>query len=173
MEIMVWSERLATGIEEIDNQHKRIVTLVNQLHKIKQSGNFVAIGEVIEEMVDYALSHFAFEEEIMEAANYRFRGAHKRVHDLFVRKIPEFQKRFAAGENISDELHRMLVRWLYNHISNEDQGYVKSIKEYLRAQDSTEANTSGIVNLVPDELPQKPAPVKTRWNWLKWFFGGA
>ena len=56
-------------------------------------------------------------------------------------KIPEFQARFEAGEDITEELHTMLVRWLYNHIRGDDQGYVESIKKFLH-EDSVPDYTS-------------------------------
>ena len=68
-------------------------------------------------------------------------GPHRRVHELFAMKIPEFQARFEAGEDITEELHTMLVRWLYNHIRGDDQGYVESIKKFLH-EDSVPDYTS-------------------------------
>ncbi len=131
MNTLQWGPELETGIPELDTQHKRIVFLVNHMYETRQSKDLEAVGDVITEMVDYALSHFAFEEALMEDAQYRFLGPHKKVHELFTRKIPEFQARFSAGEDITEELHTMLVRWLYNHICGDDQGYVESIKTFL------------------------------------------
>ena len=86
------------------------------------------LSDVIGEMVDYTMSHFAFEESLMENAGYLFSGPHKKVHDLFVRKVAEMQSRFEGGEDVTEELHGMLSRWLFNHIRNEDHGYVDSAK---------------------------------------------
>ena len=139
MEILQWSPKLATGIPEIDNQHRRIVAMVNQMREAMESGDTEAVGRVIPEMVDYTISHFAFEEALMEEAGYRFLMPHQRVHQLFTRRIPEFQARYEAGEDVLEELHTMLVRWLSNHIQGEDQGYVASIKA-LMAEKSGEAS---------------------------------
>ena len=127
-----WTSDLDTGIAEIDNQHRRILDYINKLNDLRQTPDRTGVGEVIGEMVDYTMSHFAFEESLMENAGYLFAGPHKKVHDLFVRKVAEMQSRFDAGEDVADELHGMLSRWLFNHIRNEDHGYIDSAKAYLR-----------------------------------------
>lgn len=131
MKRMEWGPDLETGIQEVDTQHKRIVNLVNQMQAARLNKDMETVASVITEMVDYTLSHFAFEEALMEDAGYRFLGPHRRVHELFAMKIPEFQARFGAGEDITEELHTMLVRWLYNHIRGDDQGYVESVQKFL------------------------------------------
>lgn len=132
MAYLHWVPELDTGIAEIDTQHKRILDYINKLHDLRSSPDRAALGDVIGETVDYTLSHFAFEESVIESAGYMFAGPHKKVHELFTRKVAEMQSRFDAGEDIATELHGMLSRWLFNHIRNEDHGYVDTAKAYLR-----------------------------------------
>jgi hemerythrin len=132
MPTLVWTPDLDTGIAEIDRQHRRIVDYINTLNELRHTHDRNALGDVIGEMVDYTMSHFAFEESLMENAGYLFSGPHKKVHDLFVRRVAEMQSRFDGGEDVTEELHRMLSRWLFNHIRNEDHGYIDSAKAYLR-----------------------------------------
>ena len=132
MGILHWVPELDTGIAEIDIQHKRIVDYINKLHELKDSHDREALGEVIAETVDYTISHFAFEESMIENAGYMFAGPHKKVHELFTRKVAEMQSRFDSGEDVTGELHGMLSRWLFNHIRNEDHGYIDSVNAYLR-----------------------------------------
>ncbi len=126
-----WSSELETGIEVIDQQHRRIVDLINQLYVAQRDHSREVIGEVLSELVDYTLSHFAFEEELMEEAGYVFGQAHKRVHETFTRRVSEYRMRFEAGEDVTDELRSMLSRWLFNHIRNDDKAYSESVKWYL------------------------------------------
>lgn len=132
MAILNWVSDLNTGIEEIDRQHRRIVDYINRLYELRETPDRKLLGEVIGETVDYTLSHFAFEEGMIEEAGYMFSGPHKRVHELFIRRVTEIQMRFEAGEDVSNELHGMLSRWLFNHIRNEDRGYVDTVKTYQR-----------------------------------------
>ena len=130
--LLIWQDDLNTGVEVIDHQHMRIVEMLNHLHVAQKSLEQVAVAEVIDELVDYTMSHFAFEEALIENAGYLFAGPHKKVHELFTRKVAEMQSRFDAGEDVTRELHGMLSRWLFNHIRNEDHGYIDSVKAYQR-----------------------------------------
>jgi len=132
MALLQWVPSLNTGIQEIDIQHRRIVDYINRLNEQRGSGNRAAQAEVIDELVDYTMSHFAFEEELMSNAGYMFLGPHKRVHEIFTRKVAEMQKRFEAGEDVLSDLHGMLSRWLFNHIRNEDHNYIDAVKAYQR-----------------------------------------
>ena len=129
--LLIWQESLNTGIDIIDSQHLRIVEMINNLHVAEKSGSRAAITEVIDEMVDYTLSHFAFEEELMEEAGYPFCAAHKRVHEVFARRVSEMRMRFEAGEDVVGELQGMLSRWLFNHIRNDDKAYADQVKQHL------------------------------------------
>jgi hemerythrin len=127
-----WTPDLETGIREIDGQHKRIVDYINQLYDARDHHDREAVGAVIDEMVDYTLSHFAFEESLMTDAGYMFAGPHKKIHELFTRKVGEYRMRFEAGEDVAADLHAMLSRWLFNHIRNDDRSYTDSVKVYLK-----------------------------------------
>ena len=129
-----WMPELDTGIPEIDRQHRRIVQYINDLHDARLTRDLSLVGQVIDEAVDYTLSHFAFEEALMNDAGYMYSGPHKKVHELFARKVAEYQVRHQAGEDVSEEFHGMLSRWLFNHIRNDDQSYVDAVNLYMRVQ---------------------------------------
>ena len=131
MTLLIWQDDMDTGIDIIDGQHRRIVEMINHLHITQKSMERFAVGEVIDELVDYTLSHFAFEEELLEESGYSFGPAHKRVHDMFVRRVGEYRMRFEAGEDIAAELKGMLARWLFNHIRSDDKSYSKHVRHYL------------------------------------------
>ena len=131
MAYLHWSNDLDTGIEVIDKQHRRIVDLINELNTANESGDPQVINHVLSELVDYTLSHFSFEEELQEKANYPFYKAHKRVHDIFTKRVGEFQKRAAGGENVAPEMLSMLKIWLVNHIKGDDADYIEAVVNSL------------------------------------------
>ena len=131
---IAWSDDLNTGISLIDKQHHRIVEYINSLYDISQTHDRDETARVLNELVDYTLSHFAFEESLMEEAGYSFINGHKKVHELFVKRVNLFKQRFETGEDISDELLVVLRSWLINHIRSDDADYADSVK----------ANMSGI-----------------------------
>ncbi|KAG1533513.1 hypothetical protein G6F50_015854 [Rhizopus delemar] len=73
----------------------------------------------------------AGEDELIEEAGYPFCASHKRVHEVFIKRVAEYRLRFQAGEDISDELRTMLSRWLFNHIRGDDQAYAEQVKAHL------------------------------------------
>lgn len=133
MAFLAWQDDLNTGIQVIDNQHKRIVEMINQLHDAQGAAQLTRVGEVIEALVDYTQSHFAFEETLLEDAGYEFTRAHKKVHELFIKRVADYRLRFAAGEDVADELKQLLGRWLFNHIRNDDANYADSVRANLHA----------------------------------------
>ncbi|MDD2884224.1 MAG: bacteriohemerythrin [Dechloromonas sp.] len=123
-----WTTELDTGIEVIDYQHRQIVDFINQLESANLAKDKEKIKEVIDACVDYTLSHFAFEESLQEEAEYKYCKPHKKVHELFTRKVAEYQQRVSMGDDVADELHGMLSRWLVNHIKRDDADYVAAVK---------------------------------------------
>ena len=139
MDKLVWNTTLDTGIGVIDKQHRRIVDCINQLQDAHTNGyQKEYIGNVIAELLDYTHSHFTFEEAMQEEARYPFCKAHKKVHDAFVQRVKEYQERFNLGEDVSKELHVLLVTWLFNHIKREDADYVEDVKEILQPDECAE-----------------------------------
>jgi len=125
---IVWTADLDTGIDVIDQQHRRLVGFINDLEIANRGDDRNGVGRVLDALVDYTKSHFAFEESLQEAAGYPFCRPHKRVHTLFVRRADEYVGRHRAGENITDELHALLSNWLLNHIRRDDADYVSAVK---------------------------------------------
>ena len=131
MEIIQWSPTLETGIDVIDQQHKRIVDYINALRIAQVKGDRGAVAKTIDDVIDYTQSHFGFEEALMEDAGYPLLNAHKRVHELFIRRVAVLHQRFKSGEDIAQELHNVLARWLITHIQTEDRHYVGAVKEKM------------------------------------------
>jgi len=138
-----------TGIEAVDNQHQRLVDMVTQLDDVRKTSyptadqKQAAVGDVVSEMIDYTISHFAFEESLMEDAQYKFFHAHKSIHELLVKRAGEFKARWQSGEDIADELYDVLNRWLFNHILNDDKAYAPAVKKNMKALDRTNSGWLG------------------------------
>ena len=131
----IWTDQLNIGIEVIDQQHRRIVEYINMLDDARSNGySREEVAGVINQLVDYTLSHFAFEEIMQEEAKYPFLKAHKKVHDLFTQRVSEYQARFNKGEDVTKAFSSLLVTWLFNHIKRDDADYVESVKAHLQQQ---------------------------------------
>lgn len=131
-----WSDDLNTNIAVIDSQHKRIVSYINNLEDVKDKNDRAVEEQVLNELVDYTLSHFAFEESLMEDAGYGFINGHKRVHQLFVKRVSDFMQRFKLGEDVTEELLTVLKAWLINHIKSDDNDYADIVRKNLGNMDA-------------------------------------
>lgn len=132
MTLLHWTDDLNTGIQVIDNQHQRIVDYINQLDHAQREHSREEVATVLDELVDYTLSHFAFEESLMEEAGYPYINAHKRVHQLFVKRVADYQQRFKMEEDIAAELLNTLRAWLINHIKNDDRDYADDVRNNMQ-----------------------------------------
>jgi len=140
MNYIEWESALDTGIPIIDSQHRRIVDYINELHDAISNSNRDQVGEILDQLVDYTMSHFAFEETLMEEAGYSFISAHKKVHQLFTAKVADFQHRFELGEDVSRKLLTTMRTWLINHIKRDDADYSEIVRYSM---DITPSKKSG------------------------------
>ena len=69
----------------------------------------------------------------VEDAGYQFSRAHKRIHDLFIKRVSDYRARYAAGEDVAGELQELLSRWLFSHIKEEDASYVGSVRAQMQS----------------------------------------
>lgn len=141
----VWTSQLNIGIDVIDQQHLRIVEYINQLDDIQSRPHSQKeIQNVVNALVDYTVSHFGFEESLQEEAGYPFIKAHKRVHELFIRRVSDFQKRLENNEDISEELNSLLVVWLASHIKGDDSDYAECVRTHLKSQHGVVERKKGL-----------------------------
>lgn len=123
--LVEWSDELSVGIEEIDEQHKVLVDLINQMHQaIHQRRSSDVIVSILEQLSDYTRIHFAVEESLMRILNYPEYEAHKAQHEKLIAHMSELQQKVVAGRAaIGFELMHFLKVWLTKHILENDQAY--------------------------------------------------
>jgi len=125
MSMIAWSDEYSVGIQEIDEQHKHLVGLINQLYTaLAQKQNREKLSTVLNELVDYTKVHFAVEECLMRLFDYKDYEPHKAIHDDIVSKVLTFQAKFNAGDDkVGMELLMFLKDWLLTHIQKIDTSY--------------------------------------------------
>lgn len=129
-----WTEDLNTGIAEIDAQNRRLVDFVKILGESRQTGEREKTGYVLEQLLDFVVNNFLFEEKLMEEAGYEYRVAHEKVHEIFAKKLADFRGRYASGDDITEELLTMLKYWVENHIKQEDKRYADSVQQVIEKE---------------------------------------
>jgi hemerythrin len=143
MAYLQWTNDLNTGIEVIDKQHRRLVEYLNALNLAIIEHDQKAVKLVLDELIDYTLSHFSFEEELLEKSGYPFFKAHKRVHEIFTKRVGQFLERAAKGEDVAPEILSMLKIWLINHIKGDDADYVEIVLKSLGLEAKISEPTGG------------------------------
>ena len=125
MPIMNWSEQYSVGVSELDNHHKKLINLLNDLHDaMKQGKSKELTAGIINELVSYAANHFAAEEKYMVKFNFPGYQKHKSEHESFVAKVVDFQNDYNAGKMLlTVEIMDFLKQWLINHIQKTDKEY--------------------------------------------------
>ena len=143
MSYLNWSSDLDTGIAEIDAQHRRIVDYINELSANQHKGNRQAVIHVLDELINYTLEHFSYEEELQLHANYAFYATHKHTHTKFAKRVREFKRRADNGESVGHEVLAMLKKWLVHHIKGEDADYVAVVRQSLNMPRELHEPTAG------------------------------
>jgi hemerythrin len=120
-----WTNALSVGIEEIDEQHKVLVDLVNEMHDaIHQRHGSDAVKSILKDLAEYTRIHFAVEESLMRILNYPSYEEHKEIHEELLQSVVELQDKVDHGKtSIGFELMHFLKTWLTRHIMEEDMQY--------------------------------------------------
>jgi len=132
MTLMQWDESMSVGVEELDEQHKKLVGIINSTYEAIQKQDSALIGALLEEMHAYAREHFAMEEAYMEECGYPHLQNHIFQHVKFTEEVRQFQRTQQDHENDS-KIFVFLSRWLTAHIMDEDRKYTDYILRHRAA----------------------------------------
>lgn len=132
-DIMPWSSRLALSIDVIDNHHKELVRMINQLHKaMRMQKGTGKVAEILGALLDYTVFHFGFEEQLFDRFGYPETAGHKKIHQKLIGQIADFKDDLRAGKStVTMELMDFLKDWLKEHILKTDMAYVPFMKENM------------------------------------------
>lgn len=126
--LMAWSSALAVGHAEIDRQHQVLIEIANRLnHAMLTGAGRVACGSILDELVNYTVNHFGFEEKLMEKHSYPDRAAHLAAHRKLIAEVSKFKRQYEDGGAISVELMGFIRDWLVNHILKVDRALVRDL----------------------------------------------
>lgn len=135
-ELVAWSERYEMGIEEIDSQHKKLISLCNNLYEsvlnYDRNKQKTELVKALKECVDYVATHFSLEEDLMKKAQYDGFAAHKSSHAKFAKEVLDTAKDIQTKSTTNAlKFVKFLHDWILQHISYEDRGFAPAVKAYL------------------------------------------
>ena len=130
MALIEWTSSLQLGVEEIDNQHRKLVAMINDLNDaMRQGKGKTVLGKTVDGLSAYTATHFKTEEKYFQQFAYADAGPHVTEHDAFARKVADFRMAFAKGKlGLSIDVINFLSDWLKNHIQASDRKYVAHFK---------------------------------------------
>ena len=131
MSMIEWCEEFSVNVEEIDNQHKFLLKLLNDLNTaIESEHDRHYLAKTLHELIAYTRIHFGTEEKYFEKFDYPDKEDHIEKHNYFIAKLTEFQSEFEKGTvGLSYEVLAFLTEWLFGHISVVDKRYSEFFNE--------------------------------------------
>ncbi len=125
MSFFIWDDQYSVNVWEMDEQHKKLVTMLNDLFEAMLSGKGrETLGKVLTGLISYTRIHFAAEEELMKKNGFPEYPIHKKEHDALTQKVLELDKRFRTSTvSITVETGNFLKDWLTHHILHSAKKY--------------------------------------------------
>jgi hemerythrin len=122
MQLLQWTDRYATGIAEIDQEHRGLIEFVNRLHDgwFADDAGLTA-GRFFTRLLDEISAHFASEEVAMRDGAYDQFADHKEEHDRFIDEIRDIMEASGQSDEIDSlELAYHLDSWFAHHFTTYD-----------------------------------------------------
>lgn len=125
MALLTWEDKYKVGISKIDDQHKKIVELINKLYDSMAEGRGKdVLKSILNDLVEYTKYHFQTEEKYFEDYKYQNKNEHKKEHEDLKNKVTELKGKVDIGKAVlSTEIMQFLKQWLVNHIVESDKKY--------------------------------------------------
>jgi len=126
-----WQPRYSVGNYELDNQHKKILSLCRQsIDGIDDNSRegIVSFHLILNDLAEYADRHFKTEEALLAASGYPLSAQHIEEHLEYRCKLTELLFDATSGRVDKDSLQRYLAEWWYQHILTSDMQYAKFIR---------------------------------------------
>ena len=120
-----WKDDYSVGLESIDNQHKKLLNLINQLQTaVDYSTGEEFEREALDALVDYTKTHFTYEEGLMKDNGYPDYEPHKAQHEQMIKRVEEVLSEYEKDQDTAmANATAFLKDWLINHINGTDKEY--------------------------------------------------
>jgi len=130
MLIIEWSKKYSVGIESMDNQHKKIIDLINKLSDAVDKGKGKNItGEILNELKTYGETHFRDEEKLMKAVSFPKLDKQIKQHRSFIKQLSDMIDVYEKSEKLMTlEIMNFMKTWFSDHIIQSDNKYGKFIR---------------------------------------------
>lgn len=127
-----WADDLVIDNGPIDEDHRNLVDLVNELHTATSQGQgHDVVEDIMTRLIKYTEDHLAREERIMEHAGFPNLAGHRIGHQKFIGSLHALQQKYEQGSiTVASQLSTLLRDWLSLHIRRSD----RELLVFLKAQ---------------------------------------
>lgn len=122
-----WSERFSVGVREMDEQHERLIEMINSMQGKSDAGT---VFDIVMRMFNYADVHFQTEEKLLRSRGYSELDQQIRQHKEFLAKTTDFSGRNFAEPAACAQVASYLRDWLVRHILEEDMKYKHLLSQH-------------------------------------------
>jgi hemerythrin len=124
MAFFEWINDLSTGVNAMDDEHKKLIDIMNRLHtEAKANAGLATLRATVDELAKYTKKHFADEEVYLEKIKFDKLDIHKRIHADLLEKFGAHIKEFESTGKLTDAFFKFLQLWLSAHIRGIDKQY--------------------------------------------------
>ncbi|MCX7820979.1 MAG: bacteriohemerythrin [Brevinematales bacterium] len=126
-----WSSELSVGVNLFDEQHKKLVGIINKLYDaMKEGKGRNVLGEIFNELIEYTKFHFKAEEEVFLKYDYPGYSEQQREHSKLTKEVMDLKDKYDKGNIfITVEMLSFLKDWLSHHILEVDKKYGPYLKQ--------------------------------------------
>jgi len=134
MSLMAWNDSFSTHVGEVDSHHGKLIELINEIYRgIMLEKDKVIVDNTLDELVDFTVMHFGYEESLFDKYGYEDAVSHKQKHKELLAQVGDYVTRYKEGNTeISHELLTFLKNWLTKHILGVDQKYAAYLIAKMR-----------------------------------------
>ena len=128
-----WTDGLSTGVGLIDEQHKELLSKMNDISEAIETNQGVeAITKTLDFMIEYTDYHFGTEDKKMEETEYPRIEYHRKMHKEFVDTLAKMTQEYledGATQRLAESVNVFLFNWLVKHIKGVDGAFGNYLKE--------------------------------------------
>lgn len=126
MGFMEWTKRYSVGVAIFDDEHKKLIAIINRLHEAIETGvDRAALQKTVDDLVEYTLMHFRHEEMYFDDWAYPHADEHCARHAELRQQVFGYRRRIQEQDAaaLAEDLAVFLRDWLTQHILVEDRKY--------------------------------------------------
>ena len=146
MDLFVWDRSFSTGLQAMDDQHRGLIDIFNELHRTQFDIAYpadkreLAMRRAFDRLMAYARAQFASEEALMQerGLDERHQFVHRRQHEQFIRNLREMWNDRQTLPDLNGRMMGFLSSWIGLHVLGVDQAMVRQMHQIEAGQPPSE-----------------------------------